>query len=67
MPPTRGRPKAPLVVSDVDRETLTRWTRRHKTGRSLALRARSVLESSTGATNQRVAATLRVTNATVGK
>ena len=31
------------------------------------MRARIVLESSTGATNQRVAATLRVTNATVGK
>src|SRR5487761_1564486 len=64
---SRGRPKAALVVSEADRETLTRWTRRHKTGQSLALRARIVLEANTGATNQQVAAVLRTTNATVGK
>ncbi len=64
---TSGRPKAELVVSDDDRETLVRWTRRHKTGQSLALRARIVLEASTGATNLQVAARLRTTNATVGK
>ena len=64
---SRGRPKAALVVSEADRETSTRWTRRHKTGQSLALRARIVLEANTGATNQQVAAVLRTTNATVGK
>lgn len=64
---SRGRPKATLIVSDEDRETLTRWTRRRKTGQGLALRARIVLASSSGASNQQVAATLGTTNATVGK
>lgn len=67
MAATRGRPKAALIVSADDRETLARWRRRHKTGQSLALRARIILECSTGATNQQVAAALRTTNATVGK
>jgi hypothetical protein len=38
-----GRPKAELVLSDVERDTLLRWTRRAKTAQALALRARIVL------------------------
>lgn len=63
----RGRPKAPLVLSDEDREVLVRWTRRRTTAQALALRARIVLESATGASNTAVAAKLAVTPQTVGK
>ena len=46
-----GRPKAELVLSDVERETLLRWTRRAKTSQALALRARIVLACAEGVTN----------------
>ena len=36
-----GRPMAPLILDDVERETLVRWVRRPKTSQALALRARS--------------------------
>jgi transposase len=39
----RGRPKASLVLSDVERETLVRWSRRAKSSQALALRCRIVL------------------------
>ncbi|MFN5300335.1 MAG: IS630 family transposase, partial [Planctomycetaceae bacterium] len=35
-----GRPKAELVLSDAERETLVRWSRRAKSAQSLALRCR---------------------------
>ncbi|MET7300492.1 IS630 family transposase, partial [Embleya sp. NPDC005575] len=38
-----GRPKAELVLSDDERETLTRWARRRKSSQALALRCRIVL------------------------
>src|SRR5262249_7879135 len=38
-----GRPKAELVLSDVERETLTGGSRRGKTAQALALRAENVL------------------------
>jgi len=62
-----GRPMAALVVTDEEREVLTRWTTRRKTGQGLALRARIVLGCARGATNTEVAANLGVTNTTVGK
>jgi transposase len=34
-----GRPKADLVLSPVEREQLTRWSRRAKSSQALALRA----------------------------
>jgi hypothetical protein len=39
----RGRPKAPLVLTGEERQTLQRWTRRAKTAQALALRAKIVL------------------------
>jgi transposase len=63
----RGRPKAELVLSDVERETLTRWSRRPKTAQALALRARIVLACAEGADNNQVAAALGIWPQTVGK
>src|SRR5918996_3909990 len=62
-----GRPKAPLVLTDEERETLTRWSRRAKSSQALALRCRIVLACATGATNKQVAAELGVSLPTVGK
>jgi transposase len=63
----RGRPKAKLVVSPSERETLMRWTRRRKTAQALALRARIVLECARGRNNLTVAEDLGVTHQMVGK
>jgi transposase len=62
-----GRPKAPLVVGEDDREVLERWVRRRTTAQALALRARIVLESASGASNKAVAERLHVAPQTVGK
>jgi transposase len=63
----RGRPKAELVLTDEERETLTRWARRAKSSQRLAIRSRVVLECATGATNRQVALRLQVSRPTVGK
>jgi transposase len=63
----RGRPKAPLVLTDEERETLVRWSRRRKRAQSLALRARIVLACAEGKTNKAVAEELRVWPQTVTK
>ena len=52
---TRGRPKAPLVLTEEESETLERWARRPKSAQALALRCRIVLAAATGATNVEVA------------
>ena len=63
-----GRPKAELVLSDGEREQLTRWSRRAKSAQALALRARIILAcAAPGATNKAVAAELRVMEHTVAK
>src|SRR5215213_8919900 len=62
-----GRPKAPLILTDDERETLTRWSRRAKSSQALALRCRIVLACATDATNKQVAAELGVSLPTVGK
>ncbi|MGH2657994.1 MAG: helix-turn-helix domain-containing protein [Actinomycetota bacterium] len=63
----RGRPKAPLILSDEDRETLERWARRPNSAQALALRCRIVLACAEGATNTEVAARVGVNQATVCK
>jgi transposase len=55
-----GRPKAALVLTDAERDQLTRWARRARTSQALALRARVVLACAAGQDNKAVAAELRV-------
>jgi transposase len=62
----RGTPKAELVLSDEERETLERWARRHTTAQALARRCRIVLACAAGASNMEVAELLGVSRATVG-
>src|SRR6266536_2564808 len=50
----RGRPKVPLVLTDEERETLVRWSRRAKSSQALALRCRIVLACAQGTTNKAV-------------
>jgi transposase len=64
---SRGRPKAELVLSGDERETLERWARRRRSAQALALRCRIVLACADGLTNQAVAARLAVNQATVSK
>jgi len=63
----RGRPKAELVLSDEERLTLERLTKRRNSAQAMALRARIILACATGATNGAVAAQLGVNQATVSK
>lgn len=61
-------PRLPeLVLSDEERETLTRWERRRKSSQALALRCRIVLACAEGTSNTAVAKKLGVTYPTVGK
>jgi transposase len=63
-----GRPKVDLVLSEDEREQLTRWARRAKSSQALALRARIILACAvSGATNKAVAADVRVMEHTVAK
>jgi transposase-like protein/transposase len=63
-----GRHKAELVLTDDEREQLTRWSRRAKSAQALALRARIVLAcAEPGVTNKQVAADLRIVPNTVNK
>ncbi|NMO57911.1 IS630 family transposase [Actinoplanes sp. TBRC 11911] len=66
----RGRPKVPLVLSDEERETLVRWSRRAKSSQALAVRCRIVLgcaEDGGLRSNQDVAAQLGIWPQTVTK
>jgi len=63
----RGRPKAPLILTDEERQTLQRWARRAKTAPALALRAKIVLACADGATNKDVGEQLGIWPQTVGK
>ncbi|HJZ55536.1 MAG TPA: IS630 family transposase [Gemmataceae bacterium] len=60
------RPKPELVLSDDERQTLTRWANRPKSTQRLALRARIVLACADGTSNTAVALALGVCAATVG-
>jgi transposase len=63
----KGRPKAELVLTGEERETLERWARRPTSAQALALRCRIVLGCAEGLTNQEVAAAEGVHQITVGK
>jgi transposase len=62
-----GRPKAALVITDLERTELVRLTKRAHVNRLLAFRARLVLACSDAVTDTAVARRHRTTNATVGK
>jgi transposase len=62
-----GRPKIPLVLTDDERATLEGWARRPRSAQRLALRCRIVLACAEGGSNRAVAASLAVSEATVGK
>jgi transposase len=63
----RGRPKAPLVLTQQERQTLERWARRRTSAQAVALRARIVLACAEGATNVAVAEQLGIWPQTVTK
>jgi transposase len=62
-----ARPKRDLVLTDDERETLERWSRRPTTAQALALRCRIVLACADGGNNIEVAARLGVHDDTVGR
>ena len=67
MKPRRGHPKKQeLVVSPAQRIELQRLARQSRSARSVAFRARIILECAGGASNAAVAAKLRTTGFTVG-
>ena len=63
----RGRPTVPIVLSDEERETLTRWAKRPKSAQALALRCRIVLSAADGMLNKDIAVALDCNAVTVGK
>src|SRR3954454_9055416 len=62
-----GRPKAPLILSDDERQKLQTWAARPKSTQRLATRARIVLACAEGLDNKDVAARLGVNTVTVSK
>ena len=58
---------AELTLTDEERETLVRWSRRAKSSQALAQRCRIVLGCADGKSNQVVAAELGIWPQTVGK
>lgn len=62
-----GRPKAPLVLSVEERETLESWSHRSRSAPALARRARVILACANGLDNKTVAHRSRLTQQSVGK
>lgn len=62
-----GRPKAELILTEEEREQLTRWTRRRKSSQALALRSRIVLACAEGLANKDVATVVGCSAPTVTK
>jgi transposase len=62
-----GRPKAELVLSDVERQALVSWSRRRTTAQAVAFRARIVLSCADGVSNEDVAVELGTRPQTVAK
>src|SRR5438876_12395647 len=63
----RGRPIAPLVLSQQERAYLERQVRRHRVARSLSERCRAILRCADGLPSKSVAAELGIHEHTVGK
>ena len=59
-----GRPKAPLILTDDERQKLQTWASRPKSTQRLATRAKIVLACAEGLDNKDVAARLRVNTVT---
>ncbi len=62
-----GRPKAPLILTDDERQKLQTWAARPKSTQRLATRAKILLACAEGLDNKAGAARLRVNTVTVGK
>ena len=62
-----GRPKAELILTDEERDQLSRWTRRRKSSQALALRSRIVLACAEGMANKDVAPLVGCSAPTVTK
>ncbi|MFG2637206.1 transposase, partial [Streptomyces sp. NPDC048362] len=62
-----GRPTVAVVLTDEERETLLRWSRRATVSQALALRCRIVLACAGGGSNTAVGAELGVHPVTVAK
>lgn len=62
-----ARPKAKLTLTDEQRDALERLSKRGRSARHLAFRAKVILACAEGQPNTAVARKLRATNATVGK
>ena len=62
-----GRPIPPLTLTDDERDTLVRWSRRPTTAQALAARARVILGCAAGQSNTAVAREVRLTKQTIGK
>ena len=60
------RPKAELILSEDENQTLKTWASRPKSTQRLAIRARIALACAEGLDNKSVAARLRICTATVG-
>lgn len=63
----RGRPKAPLAMSEDERRQLVSFARSRSLPASLSARARIILSSADGEPNSSIAERLQLSKATVGK
>jgi transposase len=64
--PRTGRPKASLIISDDERDELLRLTKRARTNRNVAFRAKVVLACADGHSNTEVGRLLKANAKTVG-
>ena len=62
-----GRPTAPLILSEAEREYLERQVRKHRVARSMSERCRIILRCADGIASKVVAGELGVHEHTVGK
>ena len=62
-----GRPTVAIKLTDEERETLVRWSRRHSSSQALALRSRIVLACADGRPNTKIADELGCDRGTAGK